>query len=181
MQPSIPYRLPNNTQDQIRFLRELVRLPHNIFEAYRNQPAIDDETALNLLTGVILYHHLSRNKKREVMELIHQELRNRPAISLFISKITDPLVSPYWGLWAQTTDELLANLELTSNISKVLGFAGVGVTFKTLDDLRKALSSRRKFPRGNPTVLALLYGFYFNNEAAKNALQEEINRRAMHH
>ncbi|MFN3882923.1 MAG: hypothetical protein ACK4L8_16000 [Nitrincola lacisaponensis] len=181
MQPSILYRLPNNTRDQINFLRELIRLPHNIFDSYQNQPAIDDETALNLLTGVVLYHHLSRNKKHEVMMLIHQELRNRPAISFLISKITDPLVNPYWGLWAQRTDELLANLELTSTISKILSFAGFGFTFKTFDDLRKSILNKRRFPGGHPAVLAILYGFYFNNEAAKNALQEEINRRAMHH
>ena len=58
MQPSLPYRMPETLTGQIDFLRQLVGLPHTTFSAYRNLPAIPDETSLEILTGIVLYHHL---------------------------------------------------------------------------------------------------------------------------
>ncbi|WP_036547703.1 hypothetical protein [Nitrincola lacisaponensis] len=181
MSPNLPYRLPNDTKEQIYFLRDLLKLPHYIFDAYENQPAISDEKAIEILTGVILYHHLDRHQKHEVMKLLHSELSNRPAIGFLITKITDPMANTYWGLWAKPTTELLEDLELREVISSALGLAGAGVTVKTLKDVRDALTKRRPYRRGHPAFLVLIYGFYYNNEGAKNAIQEELNRRARNH
>ncbi|WP_409526388.1 hypothetical protein [Nitrincola sp. MINF-07-Sa-05] len=181
MPPSLPYRLPESTKEQIAFLKEILNLPYNVFDAYNNKPAISDEKAIQILTGVVLYHHLNRSQKHEVMSLLHSELRDRPAINLFITKITDPMVSSYWGLWAKSTDELLADLEFLEAISSALAFAGAGVTFDTFRDVYKAATKKKSYKRGHPVLIVLLYGFYYNNEGAKKAIQEELYSRARNH
>ncbi|MDP4536245.1 hypothetical protein Q3O60_08600 [Alkalimonas collagenimarina] len=183
MQPSLPYRLPETVTGQIDFLCQLIGLPRNSFNAYGNLSAIPDDVALEILTGIVLYHHLHRHEQSQVLRLIHQQMQGRPAISHAIAKITDPMVNPMWGLWAKTTAELEADLEFSETVSSILGLAGAGFSVPSLYQMTKKspVGSRGPGVRTHPVLLVMIWGFYYNHDAGRKEIQQELVRRARSH
>lgn len=182
MKPSLPYRMPETISGQIDYLCQLLDLPRNMFAAQGKSPAISDNVVLEMLTGIVLYHHLPRQDQSKVLRLIHENLQGRPAIARAITKITDPMVNPMWGLWAKTTRELEADLAFAESVSTYLGLAGAGFSVPSLYDMAKSSrGSAKGVGRGHPILTVMIWGFYFNHEAGRQAIQAELVRRARSH
>ncbi|WP_215398288.1 hypothetical protein [Rheinheimera oceanensis] len=182
MQPSLPYRMPETMSGQIDYLCQLLDFPRNMFSARGNMPALSEGVVLEILTGIVLYHHLPRQDKMKVMRLIHDNLQGRPAIAKAIAKITDPMVNPMWGLWAKTTHELEADLEFAESVSTYLGLAGAGFSVPSLYDMAKSSRTPKAgIGRAHPVLTVMIWGFYFNHESGRQAIQAELVRRARSH
>lgn len=182
MQPSLPYRMPETMSGQIEYLCQLLDFPRNMFSAYGSVSAVSDSVVLEILTGIVLYHHLPRQDKSRVLRLIHENLQGRPAIARAITKITDPMVNPMWGLWAKSTSELEADLAFAESVSTYLGLAGAGFSVPSLYDMAKSSRVPAKgVGRGHPVLTVMIWGFYFNHEAGRQAIQAELVRRARSH
>lgn len=182
MQPSLPYRMPETMPGQIAYLCQLLDFPRTMFLRHGNMPDITDSVVLEILTGIVLYHHLPKPDQTKVLRLIHENLQGRPAIARAITKITDPMVNPMWGLWAKTTRELEADLAFAESVSTYLGLAGAGFSVPSLYEMAKSNRAPTKsIGRGHPVLTVMIWGFYFNHEASRQSIQAELVRRARSH
>lgn len=168
MAPKLPYHLPKTESGRIEFLCRLLDFSCGKLAPYSK------EIALQTLTGIVVYHHMERLDKIRFMEFLHLNLRG-VALGAAVGKITDPLVNPHWGLWSISTEKLHSDLLFLESISTLLGMAGAGFTVK---DLYKTAKNPRS---GNAVLTVLIWGFYFNHESSRQAIQRELNRRALHH
>ncbi|SDU13520.1 hypothetical protein SAMN05216210_1973 [Halopseudomonas salegens] len=64
MPPNLPYTLPGTVSGQIEYLSQLIGLPRNTFGTYEGLPAIPDDIAVEILTGIVLYHHLAVSRSK---------------------------------------------------------------------------------------------------------------------
>lgn len=182
MQPSLPYRMPETVSGQIEYLCQLLDFPRTMFMSHGGKPALSEDVVLEILTGIVLYHHLPRQDQGRVMRLVHDNLAGRPAIAKAIAKITDPMVNPMWGLWAKTTRELEADLAFAESVSTYLGLAGAGFSVPSLYDMAKASRTPAKgVGRSHPVLTVMIWGFYFNHDTGRQAIQAELVRRARSH
>ena len=93
-------------------------------------------------------------------------------------KILDPLVSPYWGLWALKTEELFSHYDYFDAVSE-LG-SRVGLTFSGLsgyDAIRKLRAASAAHARG-VVLTALVWEFYWLADVTKTVIEEEVFGRA---
>src|SRR5690606_27342682 len=131
--------------------------------------------------GIVLYHQLGHIERMNVMEFLHNNLHG-PALAAAIGKITDPMVNPHWGLWSMSTDQLKEDLEFAETVSTYIGLAGGGFSIKEVVDLagdsRKS-NTKSMCPIAHPVLVIAIWGFWFNHEAGKSAIQEELLRRTM--
>lgn len=74
------YYIPKIIQGQIHFLCRLLCLPITIFDAEGRSPALPSEVAVEVLTGIVLYHHLSRIEKQSIMTLIYEHFSSRSVL-----------------------------------------------------------------------------------------------------
>lgn len=177
MATQLPYKMPGTEQGKIEFLCELIGISYSKFSAYPRSVVIE------ALTGIALYHQLDRHEKMKVMQFLHDNLRG-PTLAAAIGKITDPMVNPHWGLWSKSTDQLKDDLEFKETVSTYLGLAGIGFS---LPEARKLLGAAKTTnvksgsAKGHPVLVVLIWGFWFNHEAGKKAVQEELLKRTMSH
>lgn len=182
MQPSLPYRMPETVSGQIEYLCQILDFPRTMFMSHGSKPALSESVVLEILTGIVLYHHLPRQDQGRVMRLVHDNLAGRPAIAKAIGKITDPMVNPMWGLWAKTTRELEADLAFAESVSTYLGLANAGFSVPSLYDMAKANRAPAKgVGRSHPVLTVMIWGFYFNHDTGRQAIQAELVRRARSH
>jgi hypothetical protein len=174
--------MPETMSGQIEYLCQLLDFPRTMFLSHGNKPALADSVVLEILTGIVLYHHLPRQDQGRVMRLIHANLEGRPAIAKAITKITDPMVNPMWGLWTKTTRELEADLAFAESVSTYLGLAGASFSVPSLYNMAKTNRTQAKgVGRGHPVLTVMIWGFYFNHDAGRQAIQAELVRRARSH
>lgn len=177
MSAQLPYKMPGTEQGKIEFLCKLIGISYSKFSKYPNPVVIE------ALTGIVLYHQLGHIERMNVMEFLHKNLHG-PALSAAVGKITDPMVNPHWGLWSKSTDQLKEDLEFAEAVSQFFTLAGIGFTVgegkKLLTYARKP-DSKAAFPKGHPVLVIMIWGFWFNHEAGKGAVQEELLRRTMSH
>lgn len=173
--------MPHTTDGQIRYLIKLLGLPPSTFNARAGYQKLSNEVVLEALTGVVLYHHLDRLQKMQVMRFLHDNLHG-PALAACIGKITDPMVNPHWGLWAKSTQELKADLEFAETVSTYLGLAGASFSIPALYNIsRKDSANKRGARSGHPLFVVLIWGFYYNHESGRKSIQSELLRRTQSH
>lgn len=169
----LTYNMPSEGRGKIRYLCDLMNLDVNMLSQ------VPEEHACKVLGGIVLYHHLPRGSEREdVIKDIHAS--PGPIQGRLMNKITDPLVNPLWGVWSLKTEELFTQHDFFNSVSK-LG-SHLGLSFSTaagVDSIKKLRNGNFRRPvTRNFLVTALIWGFFWNNEGAKNTIQEEIFRRA---
>lgn len=176
MSAKLPYKIPGTEKGKIEFLCNLLGTSYSKYSKYPNHIVIE------ALTGIVVYHQLGHIERMNVMEFLHKNL-DGPALSAAIGKITDPMVNPHWGLWSLSTDQLKEDLEFAEAVSTYIGLAGGGFSVSGAKDLwvKSRTDFKSKFPKGHPVLVIAVWGFYFNNEGAKKAIQKELLRRTMSH
>lgn len=184
MENSLPYEMPKSLKGQIKFISSLIKLPESIFSSTQRGLVVSEQSIVEILVGVVTYHMLDRHQQRDVLVKIRDNFSSRPAYSLLLSKITDPMVNKYWGLWSVSSDDLKEMHHFRSDVGDVLGYLGMGgLSITSASDLyKKVVSKKIKGSRlGHPALIILGMGFYYMNDASKSALQDELMRRVKSH
>ena len=166
-----PYQLPTSSEERIRSLANIIGIEGN---GLANGGFRIEE----ILCGVILYRHLDRSEKLEIMSSIY-ELEDKRIASKLVEKVTDVIVNPSWGLWSMTNAELLNKKEFHSFVqfwSAILGF-GVSVSsgkgfLSRLWKERKILSAR------NSLIMVVCGGLLYSNKVLSDT-NLELERRKM--
>lgn len=170
MQPALPYAMPASPRGKIDYLSRLMSLKP---AAVAGLPELQ---AAALLSDVVLYPHLGRIEKEQVMrKIIVLPGQQRQALT---EKVLAPIVSPYWGIWAMPTAELFRHHEFFDTIGTA--GANIGITFSAtagVDALRSLQKNGSLAARGFAVSVAI-WGFFWLNDKTKGVIQEEIFRRA---
>jgi len=154
-----PYKLPKNTQKAINYLAKILKLNPSLVKN-------GDDKLLQALCGTIIYRHLDRLQRIEVMTII-RSLPNRRLGGQLVGRITDVLyVNPRWGVWSLSTREL--NREMKSNadfqyVMLVVGVAGGKDVAKSVSAVWKArtLASKNTLHLiANLVIWGVAYGSY---------------------
>lgn len=115
---SVHYNLSTNMQDALFFLADTLELP-------RLHVQNGNVTMLEAACGTILYRHLGRLQRIEVMELI-RKLEDPRVRQALITKILDvTYVNPRWGIWSLSGAELKSEVEGNSKWQKFFTLIGV--------------------------------------------------------
>ena len=94
----LPYNIPADINKQIAKLSKVIGIPSYLMQGRGGK-------GVQILCGVIIYRHLGRLQKHQVMKLIHNT--NEPRIiGKLTEKIVDTVANPNWGLWSLTNKEL---------------------------------------------------------------------------
>lgn len=163
----IHYNLPENRKRKISVLAEIVEIPRTRFRD------VSQEDAIRALTGLILYRHLGRLKKREVNR--HWATLPRELQMSLRQKRANILVNPAWGMWSLSNEQLLARNELNQKVdtwAKILGLGEISVA--TLGSVLGQLKN------GNVAgVIALLVtgAFFTINSLEGQEINAEMVRR----
>ncbi len=163
-----PDKLPKDTHSLVELLAEIV--------GFDMEPRTKrDEYTLNVLCGVVLYRHLDRLQKMNVISMIRDSEGHIDKADLFelISFCVDPLVQPRWHLWSLTTNELEIIYKDQENMAKLLATMGVGFTFSGAVDVWKAGKSVSK---GLPVFLVGSTVAYIQSNQLSNT-KNELDRR----
>ncbi|MFN3985501.1 MAG: hypothetical protein ACK4KV_08425 [Rhodocyclaceae bacterium] len=173
---TLNYQIPTDLPGRIRKLCELMRLPYERFAQ------LPEEQAVELLAGVILFHHLPENgpERRAVWEAVLAA--PGPLIPLLSNKILDPKVNPQWGIWAMDTQELFELLDTTSAISEIGSALGMTASIPTLWTILENLGNSKPpkaqaRARAGVVLTLLIWGFFVQNSHSHGATQEELFRR----
>ncbi len=180
----LPYELPSSLQGQIKFISSLINLPEGVFISYNGKNKVPDQVVVEILVGVVTYHLLDRFQKRTVLIKIRDNFSGSPAYSILISKITDPMVNKYWGLWSVSSDELKEMHKFRSDVATVLSYLGIGgISITSAGDLYKKVATKKlKGSRlGHPALIILGMGLYYINNESQMASEGELMRRVNSH
>lgn len=169
----LSYNLPEDTRGKVKYLLRLMNLSPNVVSE------LGEAKCCEVLAGIVMYHHMPPGRERsQVLENIYAA--PGPIRQPLLSKITDPIVNPIWGIWSLKTEDLFKQHDYFDAVSEFGSLVGVTVSassgygaIKELVNRRFALASAQTFIA---TVLA--WGFFWNNDAAKATIREEIFRRA---
>lgn len=165
----LPYPLPDSLEGKVDYLAELIGIRRK--EQLKRMPL---PKAAELLTGLVLYHHLDRLGRREVSRLMGRAPRQ--VLNDLQTVMALPLVQKDWGMWSYSTTELLAKKEWLGTLNTWSGLLGFGLSLKSVGDIRQLLARAG----GAPTaVLTLMIGgWVVMNQHEERVVDEEIMRRA---
>lgn len=173
---TLNYHIPSDLPGKIRTLCELMRLPYDQFAQ------LPEEQAVELLAGVILFHHLPKNspEKGRVWQMVYAA--PGPLIPLLSNKILDPKINPQWGIWAMNTEDLFGLLDSTAGVSEFGSAIGMSASLPGAAALFKAAKSegppnRKGLARVAVVATILAWGFFEQNAASNRSAQEELFRR----
>lgn len=176
--PEMTYNMPETTNGKIKCLCKVMNLRRERFSQ------LSDERVARVLTGVVLYHHLPRSQQPSVMRDVRA--LPGPLVAALMPKITDPMVNKVWGVWALDSEELFQYQTLFETVSTLGGALGLSFSAPSAKGILSDLNSKVRM--GSPSAVsgswlnlaatALIWGFFWNNESARQTIQEEINRRA---
>lgn len=166
--PYHPEQLPHDTKGIVEALADVMRFD---IEATTKR----DEYTLSVLCGVILYQHLDRFQKMEVISMIRNGREHIALADLdeLIDFCTDMSVQPRWWLWALSTQELERIYKEQKNMTKFLALLGVGFTFSGLKD---AWKNGKSLSKGLPLFLLGSTIAYVQGKQLSNT-QNELDMR----
>lgn len=159
-----PDNIPNDTRAQVELLAQILK--------FDIEPTTKrNEYTLNTLCGIILYRHLDRFQRMEVMRLILEGEPNISKADMFElqSFCTGVLVQPQWSLWSLTTKELETLFENQKSLSDLLAVLGFGFTITGVLDAYKA---GKHLIKGLPFFLISAAIVYIHNEQLSNTTKE---------
>jgi len=172
---STNYSLSQNTQKAINYLAKVLKISPGLVTN-------GDEQLLQALCGTILYRHLDKQQRYEVMTIIRTSL-NRPTRQLeglLVARITNVLyINKHWGVWSLTTAELENEIKTNDFYQKSLTYIGVAGGVTIADGLRNIWKSRTLTVKNGRWVLFNLvaWGFAVGIMKEGERLDEEWIRR----
>ena len=128
---SLPYVLPKNNKDVVQRLAIILSIDPKRIPSH-------DQKIIEILSGIILYRHLERLQKIQVMTQV-RSLEPRLQ-SILVTKITDVIVQPKWGLWSLTNEELLDKKEFHEGIATIANALGIAASVSGLNDIMKMVA-----------------------------------------
>lgn len=112
----LPYKLPADEKMQVEMLADILRVPRSLIKG-------DLVKITQAMTGVVLYRHVERKEKQEIMALIHS-LQNRALTGALVTKVSDVTVNPQWGEWSLTNEELESLVSWHKSAASLSSFWG---------------------------------------------------------
>lgn len=169
----LPHVLPSNHQEAANRLALMLKIPlAHVVSA--------DEYMVEAISGVILYRHLDRMEKQDVMRSIYA-LKSKQLQSFLVIKVTDVIVNPTWGLWSLTSDELNKKTGFHADFDFWLGsFIGVGVNLMSVGAL---ITKVRKIhglalaSKAGILATIIVYGAIMYNKSELARCHKEIANR----
>ncbi|MBL4606289.1 MAG: hypothetical protein JKY01_00455 [Pseudomonadales bacterium] len=162
----LPYTIPSGVREQINQLSRIVGIPPYLMQGL---------DGVNILCGVIVYRHLDRLQKYQVMQLIHAT-KNPQVIGALSVKVTDVIVNPNWGLWSLTNKELAAKKKFHSAIDTYMTMLGLGASAGSISSLVKSSWSNKKVFNKN-ILLIIVWGGIWYSKQVLGETQDEIDSR----
>jgi len=174
---NLPYQLPKDTQKVANELAGIIGINKLWVRGA-------DIQIVELLAGFILYSHLNRFQKHQIMQDVLSYQSSRPELSMELqSKVADTLVNPDWDPWSESTGQLQSTIEKDkkeNNYLDWLGFFGFGTNAKTVSDWYKAMkigTAVTKLGLIGLFVSVLSTGLHKLNSIEENELEIELKRR----
>jgi len=166
----IPYNVPHNTQMAVIELSKVIGIPIN----YK---LIRDEQYVTLLSGIILYRHLDRLEREDVMARIYQ-LEDRRLQGKLVDIVTQNIVNPLAGMWSMSDKEINEYLSVNKEILDWFTIAGinpgaVGVAQGTWEAIKTG-------GKGGGLMIAIslvMLGINYGISKEADALQNELDKR----
>jgi hypothetical protein len=173
MKPSnLPYSLPKDTQSQLKQLREITLIPHNLLVGA-------GEIEVEALCYMIMYRHLNRVQRMNAMKAIHS-VRKKALVGMIITRVLDTTyVNPQWGIWSLSNAELKADLKFHSQLSSVASVAGIGASVQSGKELLGKILQNKAMKRANWITLVIWGAIYFNIREQAKAQRELDNRSTL--
>ncbi len=131
---------------------------------------------LDALAGVILYRHLSRMQRIEVLKRV-RDLKNPILADRLRGKVAMVLVQPQWGIWSLSNNELLEDQRLHAMIDEYASILGVSVSVFGARTLFSDVWKHQKIKKGGLATLVIWGAIYFN-KTELNKANREISRRS---
>lgn len=138
-----------------------------------------NEHMIETMAGVILYRHLSRSDKENVMRSIYK-LTSKHLQQFLVMKVTDVIVRPSWGIWSLTTEELKRKKDFHQTFENIASLIGVGLNSLSLYDfVNKIRTSRGISLASKAGILAtvIVWGAILYNKSELSRCTEEMERR----
>lgn len=112
----LPYNLPADKRMQVEMLADILRVPRALIKG-------DLVKISQAMAGVVLYRHVERKEKQEIMALIHN-LQSRALTGILVTKVSDITVNPQWGEWSLSNEELEEIVKFHATAASVAGRVG---------------------------------------------------------
>lgn len=98
----IPYETSTSQKKAAHELAKIVGIPRKVVPKTGNYNEV-----IKALSGVILFRHIERHQKREVMQSIQRfKDSHRPFYGQLQGKVANVIANPRWENWSLTTEEL---------------------------------------------------------------------------
>lgn len=178
----LPYETPKSQKKAAFELAKIVGIPREIVP--KNA---DYNEVTSALAGLVLFRHVERHQKREIMKKIDQfKESNRPFYGQLQGKVANVIANPRWSNWSLTTEELedivsfhgkVAYLDSKFGINP--GAFGVGASaWQIIKEItKKGVKGVSKGSVGGLVLSIVLFGVtQASAETRQNALNE-IKRR----
>jgi len=167
---NLPYNLPNNLNEQLRILSNIVKIPFSLVKD-------GGQNEVEAICGAILYRHLDRHQKIEAMTLIRSVPNGALKAKLISIAVEPTFVNKDWGIWSFTTEELIADQYFHSQVDNFASYIGVGASALSGKDLLVKLWSNRKVTKGGVDTL-VIWGTVLFNKSELSKVNNEIQRRS---
>ncbi len=169
MEENLPYKLPRNTNEQLKTLSRITSIPSNLL---MNAGHLEVEA----ISSMVLYRHMNRLQRIEAMRLI-RSVPSRALMGKIISKTLDTTyVNPQWGIWSLSNEELKKDIALHSTIDSFAGYIGVGASALSGKDLVKDLLSLKRMGKKH-WVTVVIWGCIYFNKSELNKARDELDNR----
>lgn len=164
----LPYSLPPSLEGKIDYLADLLGI-----RGKAHLKRMHPRQAVELLVGLVLYHHLDRQGKRAVSGLMGQAPRQ--VLFELQTVMATPLVQRDWGMWSLTTTELLERKKELSTFNAWASFLGLSFSITSVGDLHRLRLTAANAP-GVVLTLAI-WGFVALTEMEEGLVDDEMMRR----
>ncbi len=135
------------------------------------------EETLVLLCGVLLYRHIDRFQRMEIVGM----LRNPSIIAPIdgaelLDLILDVTIQPQWHLWSLTTEELVELLTQQKALVNIFTVLGVSVSLSAGKSLLSEVIKKGRLGKGGYVFIIALSASYVVQKQYNNTNHEMQNR-----
>lgn len=172
----LPYDLPKTTRDALSALAGVMKISPALVLA-------GDHGLLALIAGVILYRHLPSEARRDVMKRLQAYSRSQKAWQRnlyhpLLGRVLDTMVSPEWGLWSMSNEEVHAGLQSILTASWVLSESGIPSGYGSiLLGIYQCLKGGVRAATFGVVVGVIFTGLAWGFDEIEQRYREELRRR----
>ncbi|CAA0101467.1 Uncharacterised protein [BD1-7 clade bacterium] len=168
----LPYNLPSSTQAQALRLADILDISPTLVSGVSRRD-------VDAMSGTILYRHLDRFQKIDVMSLLHS-MPNRHLARVLHAKVVDvALVNPQWGIWSLSNEELMADQAFHAAVDELASLIGVTASVVGGKELISEVWKQRKISKASIAVVVVWGALFFNKQELMKANKEVGNRSTM--